>query len=287
MFLLASLGFWMRTIVLQEDSFVAISTESLSAEEVRLAIGNRIIDAALEERPIVLNFVRDPASELIAGILGTSFVEGMLELVSRVLFEVLVYSRGDKVAINLEPIKNFVADILNALAPEGSEPIDGSRIPNEIVILEEGDLPPIQDYIIAIEWITLGLGLAAIGIVGFVLSRAWAEPERDSYLKWIGGSLAVGAFVLLLLTWSAGSTATLSVSDETGRIVVTETYGNLVSQLRVQSLGLVVIGIGVWLIGWWLMRESAQRGVPVAATATVESPPESQSPSSAETGHSA
>ena len=282
MFLLGSVGFWMRTNVLQEDSFVAISTESLSGEEVRLAIGNRIVDAALEDRPIVRNFLRDPASELIAGVLGTSLVEGVLELVARVLYEVLVYNRGDRVAINLEPIKDFIVNILNVLAPEGSERIDGARIPNEIIILEEGDLPPIQDYIIAIEWITLGLGLASVGLVALVLSKSWAGPERDSYLKWIGGSLAVGAFVLLLLTWSAGSTATLSISDETGRVVVSETYGNLVTQLRIQSLGLVVIGIGVWLIGWWLMRESVQGSLPVAATATVESVPESQSPASTE-----
>lgn len=267
LFLLTTVGFWVRTSVLDEDSFVTLSTRSLTAEEVRLAIANRIVDAALEDRPIVRNFVRDPASEIISGVLGTSFVEGVLERISRLMYALLVFNDGDRVAINLEPIRNFVVNIINVLSPEGTPPIDVEQIPSEIVIIEEGAIPPIQDYIVAIEWLTLLLGVASIGLLALVLWKSWSTAGRNSYLKWFGGSLAVGALILGLLTWTVGSTAALTVQDQTGRVIISETYDNLVAQLRVQSFGLVVIGIGIWLSGWWMLRDSAgarSRSVEVA-----------------------
>ncbi len=272
LFLLASVGFWMRTSVLEEETFVDISSNSLSAEDVRLAIAERIVDVALADRPIVRNFVRGPASEVISGILGTSIIGSSIERIARLIFQLLIHHSGERVAINLEPIRDLVVNVINFLAPDGETRIDASQIPDEIVIMEEDDLPPIQNYILALDWIALLLGLASAGLVALVLTKAWHSPARNSYLKWLGGALAIGAFILILITWTAGSTAVLAIDDETGRVIVSRTYDNLIAQLRVQTFGLMVIGIGVWLVGWWLNRETALQP-------TTEQPSDSDVPS--------
>jgi hypothetical protein len=253
--LTTSVGFWIRTTVADEDSFVEVTSRTLTAENVRISIAEAIVDAALADRPIAANFVRGPASEIIAGILGAEFLENILGRVARLIYELLVFNNGDRIAINLERIKSFVANILNVLAPEGEATIDPDRIPSEIVLVEEGELPAIQNYIIGTEWVTVILGLAGMGLLSLVIWKSWSTLARNSYLKWFGGSLAIGAAILGLLTWTVGSTVVLAVESQSGRVVVSETYENLVAQLRVQSFGLVIIGIGIWLLGWWMLRE--------------------------------
>lgn len=249
----------MQTSILSEDAFVEIATDSLTADKVRLAIAHEIIDTALSDRPIIRNFVRGPASEIIAGILATSIVNDGIQLISRLTYEVLVHDNGQQVAINLEPIKGLITNIINVLSRDDTATINVDDIPNEIVLIDQGELPPLEDYIIAVDWITLLLGLLSVGLFVLVLWKSWSTPSRNSYLKWFGGMLALGAATLGLLTWTVGSTAVLTVNSATGRVIVSETYDNLVAQLRVQSFGLVVIGIGIWLIGWWMLRESAHR----------------------------
>lgn len=261
----------MRTTVMSEDSFVDISTQSLTAERVRTSIAERIVDRALEDRPLIRNFVRGPASEIIAGILGTRFVQDVLERVSHRIYDLLIYANGDEITINLEPLKGFIANVLSVLAPEGEAPIDPAQIPDEIVLIEEGALPPLETYLVAVEWITLLLGLAGLGLLALVIWKSWSTLARNSYLKWFGGSLAVGAVILALVTWTIGSTAVLTVDTQSGRVILSETYNNLVAQLRVQSFGLVIIGIGIWLAGWWMLR--AVPGVYVVEDAS-KSPPQ-------------
>lgn len=254
--LVANVGVWVETGILNEDSFVEITTDTFDADNVRTAIAERIVDTALADRPTILDLVGDRATSIIAEILGTSFVQGIVERAAGLIFDFLVYNDGNRVAINLEPIKDIIAQIVNLVAPEGSEVIQTDQIPDEIVILNEGEVPSIEPIITWTGWTAFIAGLLSVGLFALVLWRGWSTPNRNSYLKWIGGSVAIGAVIFLALTLGAKSTIVLIIDNSTGDVVISETYENLVRQLQAQSLILVVIGIAIWFVGWWAIRES-------------------------------
>ncbi len=257
--LIASVGFWARTSVLNEDGFVNIVTETFAQENVRVAIADEMINQAFQSRPLVRQIIRGPAENIIAGILDTSLVQGAVELMARTMYKVVVRVDGQEVAINLEPIKEILVTLTDVLNVDAANNINVDDIPNQIVILQEGQLPSLDPLWNTIDWVGFITGIIGVVLLVLVFWTGWSTSNRNDYLKWTGGSLAVGAVILLLITWPIGTTITRSVDQDSGRVLVAAVYENLIAQLRVQTVGLILLGIALWLLGWWLSRERSSR----------------------------
>ena len=241
--MLSALGFWMQWSLMREDNFVTLSTGVLTSEATRQAIGRGIVDTVFAEYPLLRALIRDPLEAAIAGLLDTTVVRVALEFVSQLIWRTLFVNQSS-IVLDIEPLQNFIYGIISAVNPELAATLTPQDLPSQIVLVDASQLPDMDAISNWIVWLTLLFLVVGAGLLVFAVARAWSVPPlRWALLGWTGLLLAVEAVLVYIVSIPARSSVLLAISNQTGRVVVGETYDALVGQLQMVLAGVLVLGL--------------------------------------------
>lgn len=187
---------WVNTQIFNTENFTSTAVSSLSSESSRRAIGARITDEALKDRPVLKNIVGDHATNLISGLLATDQANKLLTAsVSRMQVYVTSNNQQD-VDIDLSGLKSILTRVVELSGSEQAEKIDPDKIPDKIVLIEEENVPDIYMYGVILSWIApLGLLLA----IGLIATAYITDRKRYSSTMIVHGVVFVSAGLLSLL----------------------------------------------------------------------------------------
>jgi hypothetical protein len=163
-----------------------------------------------------------------------------------------LYFQDGNLTLDFNDVYNFVQDRLNIgeldLIPQAEQ--------GRLVLFSSQQVAVMQEVV---SYLTaLGLLLPLLTILVFV-AAVWASPWRRQTVMWIGGVMAVAMLVSLILFSGARSSALVSIYDpflrEMGRAII----NNLTHGLMVQTIFLLIVGIGLIIGAWQAAPDSALR----------------------------
>lgn len=236
---------WVNTQIFNTENFTRTAVGSLSSESSRRAIGARITDEALKDRPVLKNLVGDHATNLISGLLATDQANKLLTAsVSRMQVYVTSNNQQD-VDVDLSGLKSILTRVVELSGSEQAEKIDPDKIPDKIVLIEEENVPDIYMYGVILSWIApLGLLLA----IGLIATAYITDRKRYSSTMIVHGVVFVSAGLLSLLVGPLFKPPVLEpFSNPNGRIVIGNLYDAFIATFNAQTVWLIYLGLLVFV----------------------------------------
>ena len=265
------LGLWGKRQTLNTDNWVDTSTELLEDEDIRVALGNFIVDrvyssSTVEERirevlpdrldPLAgpaANAVKDLARRNAPRVLGTAAALNAWRDANRAAHATLIkLVNGDLVEGGLSlDLKQLVAEV----ATENGLPADvADRLPPEVAQLQIARPDQLDTAKKALDlfqtavWVLLVLALAAFG-GAIALSR-----DRRRTIVTVGACLLFAGLALLALRRVAGNLVVDALADAPNAHAVADDVWEIATSLLVDAaqgsmlFGLFVLS-GAWLAG--------------------------------------
>jgi len=163
-----------------------------------------------------------------------------------------LYFQDGNLTLDFNDVYNFVQDRLNIgeldLIPQAEQ--------GRLVLFSSQQVAVMQEVVSYLTALGLLLPLLTILVFG---AAVWVSLWRRQTVMWIGGVMAVAMLVSLILFSGARSSGLVSITDpflrEMGRAII----NNLTHGLMVQTIFLLIVGIGLIIGAWQAAPDSALR----------------------------
>jgi hypothetical protein len=164
-----------------------------------------------------------------------------------------LYFQDGNLTLDFNDLYNFLQDNLGIsrdldLIPQAQE--------GRLVLFSSQQVAVMQEVVSYLTALGLLLPLLTILIFG---AAVWVSPWRRQTVMWIGGLMAFAMFISLIVFSGARSSALVSIYDpflrEMGRAII----NNLTHGLMVQTIFLLIVGIGLIIGAWQAAPDSALR----------------------------
>jgi FtsH-binding integral membrane protein len=163
-----------------------------------------------------------------------------------------LYFQDGNLTLDFNDVYNFIQDRLNIgeldLIPQAEQ--------GRLVLFSSQQVAVMQEVVSYLTALGLLLPLLTILVFG---AAVWVSPWRRQTVMWIGGVMAVAMLISLILFSGARSSGLVSITDpflrEMGRAII----NNLTHGLMVQTIFLLIVGIGLIIGAWQAAPDSALR----------------------------
>lgn len=240
-----SLQAWAYPNITDTSRFVETTGEALQREDVREALATRVVDALLQDYPIMLATVRDTMIAAVTGLLGSETFEALFTTVASQLQRALVHGEQLGISIESRELQVSVLAIARVLDPEGSRNLALEDGVLQIELFSDRDIPSFESELTILRWV----GIAA-GLVGLFLLVVPFVRRRDRWSVRLAGlvlmSVALATFLTVLL---ANRFIDLRVSDSQANTVINGIADGFFGWLIAQTVIVLLIGVVLCVLG--------------------------------------
>lgn len=152
--LLAQGSAWVKNTVFNQSEFRSIAVTTILQQQNRDAIASRVVDVALQDRPVVKRLVGDRVTAFTSGLLASDFGERVLNGVTKKLYEYVTNPRPKNIELQLTVIKEPLS-ILTSVAQNLGTKVDvqPSSIPDTVVLVNAKEVPNISGVYRSFIWL--------------------------------------------------------------------------------------------------------------------------------------
>lgn len=258
-FLFATVFTWLNRTVVSQNFFSATISNELKKEENRLALSRAIVDATLEDRPLVRQLAGDQAIRFVSAVLGSDMSARVVDGVVEKSYAFLTRPHREDVVINLSAIRQPIAALVtvaqNQLNNERLDAFDISSVPTEVVLVQEEQWP---DYSPLVRVSLLAEPLLWMLTAGLAIT--YLAVGRKAYARRVYTLgvvlLSVVLFGLIMAPFLPPVLSTLSQSIQLGLIIenIAKAFlGPLVRQLIASGL-LILLALALFRSRRWWQR---------------------------------
>lgn len=268
----AAIGWWLDTRVLDDDGFADVVTQASQRRPVR----DFLADQATLRLARTSNFVtaaRPAVTDALAAAIGTPIVaENVRDFARRAHEQVFKARLARRLDINAEQTATSVRSALQTINPALAKKLPANVLDASATISQNRGVDALlrmRDWI----WLWIPVGLLGVGLLVRALRRA---EDRVAAVRTVGVVMAVSGAVLVGVGISADVVGTVVAPDDPMRAAaVGEFVLLLTGRLRGAGLALIVLGLAVALAPaadggdlaerWrrlrdWFARKRAQTG---------------------------
>lgn len=255
---LANVAWWIDSEIVQSDTFVASSVEALGQDSSRDAMARLIVDRLVDEYPLLI-ILDSSLVSLFSDLLDSPALEDILVLVSADIHDRMMTGNQEVIVVDLLEFRDVILGPVEAAAPRLAALIPDSWF-TSIVVLEAGALPDLSAVAKLVGPVKI---VSMVGIVILVAFILWYLRRRGAGLIAIGASCGIAALGTAILV-PGGKAMTLMGVDQTAlEVIVADTYDQFTNSLKLSSLVLVVIAVGISATGYvlWVADDDSDRTV--------------------------
>jgi len=241
----ANSALWVNRTLFNADTFTSISSQALLSDSSRNAIAGEVVDAALQNRPLVKNVIGDTVSKLISGLLNTNQAEAAISKVISKIHLAITSENPQNIEFDLSGIKVTAEKIITLIGKDETAS-NISSIPDTLVILDVSNMPKFYQFATLFLWIA---PLALIG-AAIILIRPHIKLRRvDMKILTLQGASILGVSLLALLVGPLFRPPLLAqVSSENLRTVTENIYNAFIATFNSQTMWLFWFGFILLLI---------------------------------------
>lgn len=250
--LITNSAIWFNSQIFNSSNFTSTAVTAITSDSSRQAIGARITDELLADRPVIKNFAGDQITNVIAGLLGTDQAERLLtSAVSRMQIYVTSNDQQD-VALDLSGIKNTISQLASTLNTDRANNIDVNKIPNNLVLVNADNVPDLYSYGVVLSWLAPASALGALAL--FAVPYIKAKEKYKLILSVQAAAITAAGLLSLLVGPLFRPMALQPFQNVNGRTVVANIYDAFIQTFNSQSTTLVYLGLAVGLVavGTWV-----------------------------------
>jgi len=283
----ANTSTWALRTVLDSHAFAATAERTLETPELETLIATRIADAVVaavtQRAPDQLKSLAggtlglDPAATSdevsaalaarLEGVLASPAVEAAREEIIASVHGYLLRTAegtpglitvsGNEVMLDPQPL---VDRMVQATDPEIAARIQASALADlqPVAIAKLDAIKPVQGALDLLQALQVIVPLAAIAVALLIVVIA---HRRERALGIVGVAVAAAGLASLLVIWVAGAYVTRIPQQATARTITGQVYDAFVQLLRDQAIALVIAGVAVVVVAWFLGRRSRRRAV--------------------------
>jgi hypothetical protein len=240
--LITNSAYWINNQIFNSDNFTNTVTTSLSSESSRDAISEQISNRIYAENPIAQRVAGDFTAKVVSGLLNTNQFENILTTAVEKLQVYATSSNQESVAIDLSGVKDVVSQLTRVSENLGRDvSFETENIPDEIVILNEEDVPDLYKVGVVFLW------LAPISLLGAIILLAYPYTKKYYNRKKIlliqGMIVTATGFSALLLGPLFKPPILSAINEPNNRIVVGNMYDAFINTFNQQTIYLAYVGV--------------------------------------------
>lgn len=281
---MAQSSYWINHTVFNQKNFSSLVSGAVLQQTSRDAVATSVVDAALQDRPVLQRVIGDRAEVLVSSLLGSDFSTQTINRVVNATYKYITTPDRQDIKIELSGITAPITSILT-LAQQGdsnaAQTIDS--IPDEIVLLRSDEFVDLSGVVSTMLWVGPLFWLLAVAAFGVYIYMHRAHYAKAVYI--VGASVAIVALlgilarpalpppIASLLPTANLRPAIQNVSDA----FLAPFQAQMVTMLVVTLIAVLIFSqrhtIARWVqkLGGMIARESAPSPAkPVAKTKTVK-----------------
>jgi hypothetical protein len=243
--LVANSALWVNNQIFNSANFAGTVTSSLTSESSRQAIAQGVTDQIFTDRPIAKRVAGDFSTKIISGLLATDQFSSILNASAEKLQIYTTSGNQEDIVIDLSGVKNIVTRLVTVADSFGQEiDIEAENVPDQIVLINESDVPNFYTAGLVFIWI------APIAFIASLIMFAYPYIKKNklNYKKIlvIQSSLLAVLTSLSLLTGPMFKPPLLAQIDKpNGRVVVGNLYEAFIATFNSQLYTIILIAVAV------------------------------------------
>ncbi len=244
--LIVNTAVWVNRQIFDEKNFTNTTISSLTSQSSRDAIAGRIVDESLKNYPAVQDAADDSLTKIISGLLDGDRVHTILTKSVSTLHIYLTSNNQQDVVINLAGIKDTIGRLaeLSARSENNGRLLNQAQnIPDQLVLIEESDVPDFYKYGILISLVSPIAFLIALILIAIPYVR-----DRSNYALIMliqGFTIALVGIFSSLVGPLFRPVVLSSLENPSGRTVVENLYSDFITTFNNQNVILIILGLSM------------------------------------------
>lgn len=241
---------WYSNNILNQEKFVATTTQVLQTENVRDAISNQIIDTVRARRPIVGSFTAPLLSKIISGVMDSNLYANVNTRLAQELHLQLTSANPRELTVELKPTK----DLLTPLFERTDSELLNS-IPDRLTVIRKSEIPSLYKFGTVLTMLGPILLIAAFVMLGFL----WVKiADKRNYIVIVSLSFAATALLIYFMIPTIGNFATAQASSANIAIIINEVYVAFTAVIADFAFKVLIVAVLIALAARFLKRELFQ-----------------------------
>lgn len=238
---------WYSNNILNQEKFVATTTQVLQTENVRDAISNQIVDTVRSQRPIVGSFTAPLLTKIISGVMDSNLYANVNTRLAQELHLQLTSANPRELTIELKPTKDFLTPLL-----ERTDSNILSGIPDRMVVIRQNQIPSLYKLGTTLTMLGPILLIASLLIMGYLWIKV---ADKRNYLVILSLSFAATALLIYFMIPTIGNFAMAQADSANIAIIINEVYVAFTSSISNFAFQVLVVSLMVAFVTKFFRRE--------------------------------
>lgn len=239
--LVTNSAFWVNQQLFNKDNFSVTVTESITSESSRTAISENITDRIFEDRPIAKRVAGDFSVKIISGLLDTDQFNNVLTSSVERLQVYVTSENQEDVIVELGSVKDIITKLTTVSETLGRDTeIDPGKIPDQIVLIQEEDVPDLYSVAVVMIWLAPLTLLAALILLAYPYYKNF---DNKKITLFIHGVVITLVSIVGYLIGPLFRPPVLSQVSVESRTIVGNLYDAFISTFNNQTFSMTMLGL--------------------------------------------
>lgn len=246
--LISNSAIWINNQIFNTENFTNTVTTTLTSESSRDAISQNITDRIFADRPIAKRIAGDFTTKIIGGLLATDQFGTVVSTAAEKMQVYVTSNDQQDVTIELGGIKDVITKLTTVAESLGRDTsINTENIPEQIVIVEESEIPDLYKAGVAMLWIAPITLIGAIILLALPYIKHWNDKRKTLIIQ--GSLIILVSFAGFLMGPLFKPPVISAIENSNRRVVVGNLYDAFIATFNDQTVFLTLVGVLMILIG--------------------------------------
>lgn len=238
---------WYSNNILNQEKFVATTTQVLQSEEVRNALSNQIIDTVKSNRPIIGSLTAPILTKVIAGIMDSNLYANVNTKLAQELHLQLTSANPRELTIELKPTKDLLAPLF-----EKTDSDLLKSIPDNLIVIRKSQIPSLYQFGTILTILGPILLISALIILGYL----WVKVvDKRNFIVILSLCFSATALVIYFLVPTIGNIAIAQADSANIATIISEVYYAFTSSIITFASQVLIVSLIIALAAKFLKRE--------------------------------
>lgn len=238
---------WYSNNIINQEKFVATTTQVLESETVRDAISSQIITTVQLRRPIIGSVAAPLLTKIISGVMDSNLYSNLNTKLAQELHLQLTSANPRELTIELKPTKDLLGPFI-----ERSNPGLISSIPDSLTIIRRGQIPSLYKFGTLLTLLGPILLIAALAIMGLIWIKV---TDKRNYITILSLCFTATALFVYFLIPTAGNYIAAQANTVNIATIINEVYNAFTISIYNFAFNVMLVSLAIALIARFLRRD--------------------------------
>jgi hypothetical protein len=238
---------WYSNNILNQEKFVATTTQVLNSETVRNAISNQIIQVVKVKRPIIGSITEPILTKVIAGVMDSNLYSAINTKLAQEMHLQLTSANPRELTIELKPMKDFLSPFIEKTDSELLK-----SVPDNIVVIRKNQIPSLYKFGTTLTMLGPILLIAAL----IILVVLWRKiTDKRNYIVILSLCFAASGLLVYFLVPTLGNYISAQADSVNTAAIINEVYYAFTAPISQFAMNLLVGSLIIAVLAKFLKRD--------------------------------